>query len=94
MQLLYRGIPYESHNQSAQNPAAPDGTTLLQKRLTYRGHSYNYQPQPQLVEENIESDGFWVTLMYRGQTYQRKLTIPQGYPQPKALNWRWQQAQA
>lgn len=93
MKLLYRGVPYEINNQSTQSPLATETTeptTQSKVQLRYRGNVYDYQPQPQLVSEADLADAPTVTLMYRGQTYQRKLSTPRAYQSPRALNWRWQ----
>jgi hypothetical protein len=93
MKLLYRGVPYETNNQSTQSPLATEtieATTQPTVQLRYRGNTYNYQPQPKLVPEADLADAPMVTLMYRGQTYQRKLSTPRTYQAPRALNWRWQ----
>lgn len=31
-----------------------------------------------------------VALIYRGNTYERKLSTPKPYQKPRAINWRWQ----
>jgi hypothetical protein len=92
MRLLYRGIPYEvpTHNLLAPSAADLDNTAQPTVRLMYRGLSYAYPPQPKLASAVIPDDAPMVTLMYRGQTYQRKCLFTKSYQQSRALNWRWQ----
>jgi hypothetical protein len=89
MQLLYRGIAYESDHPSTQNPKMPPQREV---RLTYRGHSYDYQPQPQPVDQIVPSDVRSMTLMYRGQTYQRQVLAPRDRQPSRSINWHWQPA--
>mgnify|MGYP002777053077 FL=1 len=90
MKLLYRGIPYEVSNNNQSAPSSCDTTPQNKVRLIYRGLTYEYEPQARLSSEALPSDAPTVTLMYRGQAYQRKLFPVQPYQQPRALNWRWQ----
>jgi hypothetical protein len=86
MKLLYRGISYEAPSQQAP---LSESTSQQKVRLIYRGSSYEYQPQTRQISE-LPDNALTVTLMYRGQTYQRKLALATSYQQPRALNWRWQ----
>jgi hypothetical protein len=61
-----------------------------QIKLICRGHTYDYTPRSVIVSEAVEIDRSKVTLIYRGNTYERNLKSPKFYPKPRAINWRYQ----
>ncbi|NJN48982.1 MAG: DUF4278 domain-containing protein [Alkalinema sp. RL_2_19] len=87
MQLLYRGIAYQLNNQSGQSPSATEtspvkSATPTNVRLTYRGQTYERQPQQALATKRSNNVAN-VTLMYRGQTYNRQLAA---FPEPQPVS--------
>ena len=90
MNLKYRGTAY-TRSTPCQATAAPDQTQL---KLIYRGHIYHATPRMVTATEAVAARGATVTLVYRGNTYQRQLQAPQSYPVPsravRALDWRYQ----
>jgi hypothetical protein len=59
-------------------------------KLIYRGNIFYYTPCLPVFPEKLVADGEIVTLIYRGSTYQRRLSSDQPYQKPRAINWRWQ----
>ena len=59
-------------------------------KLTYRGHTYDYNPRPAVISEVAATDRETVTLMYRGTAYKRTPPSPKSYQQSRAINWRYQ----
>jgi hypothetical protein len=59
-------------------------------KLIYRGEVFYGTRIPQVVMEESDQEGETIELIYHGHTYQRKLSPPQPYQKPRALNWRWQ----
>ena len=87
MKLTYRDPSYEV---SAQIQLGSNSTNLPKIKLICRGHTYDYTPRPVVVSEEGETDGSTVTLVYRGNTYERKFQPLKPYQNPRAINWRWQ----
>ncbi|MBE9030637.1 DUF4278 domain-containing protein [filamentous cyanobacterium LEGE 11480] len=80
MKLLYRGASYTINNQSAQSPSAVDSSRQADVRLTYRGSSYERQPESVLVAATAKANVSTATLMYRGQTYDRRVPVSSSEP--------------
>jgi hypothetical protein len=77
--------------QSITTPVMPANTTTIDRpKIRLRGSIYVYSPRPIVTTEDKGIEGATVTLIYRGNTYERKLQFPKPYQQPRALNWRWQ----
>lgn len=70
MQLTYRGNSY-------QVPASiqPDFNSMEQSKikLIYRGNALDYIMRPVVISEKDKTDCPTVTLIYRGNSYERKL---------------------
>lgn len=77
---------YSKANYIANN----DGRERSQHKLIYRGNTFDYIPRPVVVSAEEQTDWQTVTLIYRGNTYERKLPPPKPYQKPHAINWRWQ----
>jgi hypothetical protein len=60
----------------------------LKTKLIYRGNIFYQMPRP--VAKLVKLNGAIVTLICRGNTYQRQMQSPQPYRKPVAINWRWQ----
>ena len=59
-------------------------------KLTYNGNTFDYIPRPPIVvSEDDTADWSTVTLIYRGNVFERKLPPPKPYQKPRAINWRW-----
>jgi hypothetical protein len=72
-------------------PVQPSPDSIDQPiKLFYRGNTFDYIPRPEMTSEKDEADLPTVTLIYRGNTYVRKLHPPKPYQKPRAINWRWQ----
>lgn len=68
-------------------------STAHQMKLIYRGNTFYYIPRPVVVSGKVETeDESTVTLIYRGNTYERKLKPLKPYQEPRAINWRWNRA--
>jgi hypothetical protein len=67
-----------------------DSNATDRPKIRLRGSIFFYTPRPILIAEAVETDGATVPLIYRGNTYQRKLKTPKSYRKPRAINWRWQ----
>lgn len=89
MKLTFRGNSYET---SAPIQLASDSTVQPNLKLTYRGCTFDYTPRSLVVSEEVETDGATATLIYRGNTYERKLQPSKPYQKPQAINWRWKRA--
>jgi hypothetical protein len=87
MKLPFRGYFYEVPALTPLGYACKDNAQL---KLIYRGEMCNYTPRPVVASEAVKSDGTTVTLIYRGNTYERKLHPPKAYQKPRAINWRYQ----
>ena len=87
MKLPFREYSYEVPALIPLGYASKDKSQL---KLIYRGEMYNYTPRPVVVSGAVEPDGIAVTLIYRGNTYERKLQSPKAYQKPRAINWRYQ----
>jgi hypothetical protein len=79
------------HN-SAADPTQIElgGDATDRSKLRLRGSKFFYTPRPIVVAKVDLTEWSSVTLIYRGNTYERKLQPPQPYRQPRTLNWRWQ----
>jgi hypothetical protein len=60
----------------------------LKTKLIYRGNIFYQMPRP--IAKLVKRDGAIVTLICRGNTYQRQMQSPQPYRKPFVINWRWQ----
>ncbi len=51
-----------------------------------RGNVCDYIPRPKKIVQK-----WWptVTLIYRGVSYERKITPLKPYQKPRVINWRW-----
>ena len=59
-------------------------------KLTYNGNTFDYIARsPAVVSEDDKKDWSTVTLIYRGNVFERKLPPPKPYQKPRAINWRW-----
>jgi Domain of unknown function (DUF4278) len=87
MKLPFRGYSYEV---PAPIPRGYASKNKSQMKLIYRGEVYNYTPRPVVISGAVEPEGMTVTLIYRGNTYERKLRSPKAYQEPRAINWRYQ----
>lgn len=87
MKLTYRGNSCETSSPIQLSSDSKDQSKL---KLIYRGSTFDYTPRPLVVSEKMETEGPTVTLIYRGNTYERKLQPPKPYQKPRAINWRWQ----
>lgn len=83
MKLIYRGNAYEV---SAPSQFGSNSTDQPKIKLIYRGHTFDYASRPVVVSEEIATKRSTVTLVYRGNTYERELQASKPY----AINWRWQ----
>jgi hypothetical protein len=67
----------------------------LRFKLIYRGNIFYRDAQP-IISTKINStkinelDEPTITLIYRGNTYERRLKPPKPYQKPRTINWRWQ----
>ncbi len=76
--------------KSITTPVMPANTkTIDQPKIRLRGSVFVYSPKPIITTEDKGIEGSTITLIYRGNTYERKLQFPKSYQQPRALNWRW-----
>ena len=67
-----------------------DSTTQPKIKLTYNGNTFDYIPRPPVVvSEEDKKNWSTVTLIYRGNVFERKLPPPKPYQKPHAINWRW-----
>lgn len=82
MKFTYRGNPYEVSNQAQLQF---ESTEQPNPKLRYRGKIYDYTPLPVVVSEADKIDWQIVTLVYRGNTYERRLGPSQLYQKPHAL---------
>jgi Domain of unknown function (DUF4278) len=87
MKLAYRGNSYEVFAPAPIGSASPDQP---KNKLICRGNTFHYSPRPEVVSEGDKTDWATITLIYRGNAYQRKIQPPQPYQKPRAINWRWQ----
>ncbi|MBW4621683.1 MAG: DUF4278 domain-containing protein [Cyanosarcina radialis HA8281-LM2] len=86
MKLTYRGNSYENCDRINSDS---DSTDKLPIKLIYRGHAYCYNRRSVAASQEIETDGTNVTLIYRGNTYESKISTFEPTRIPLALNWRW-----
>lgn len=89
MKLTYRGHAYKLPTliQLGSN-----STNQPKIKLIYRGHTYYSTPRPVVVSDAVTTDSSTVTLMYRGNTYKRKVPFLKSYQQLRATNWRYRNA--
>ena len=67
-----------------------DFTEQPQIKLRYNGNTFDYIPRPPVVvSEEDKKDWSTVTLIYRGNVFERKIAPPKPYQKPRAINWRW-----
>jgi hypothetical protein len=59
-------------------------------KIALRGSIFFYTPRPAVLAKADETNCLIVTLIYRGNTYKRKLPASKPYQQPRTINWRWQ----
>ncbi len=62
----------------------------LRFKLIYRGNIFYRDAQPIMSTKINELDRPTVTLIYRENTYERRLKPPKPYQKPRIINWRWQ----
>lgn len=83
MKLRYRGNFYDPSEPSIQTYHQPI-------KMIYRGHEFEYQPQPipahlHLVQRHYDRT---VKLIYRGHIIDYALPVST-QPQPRVTNWRY-----
>jgi hypothetical protein len=89
IKLNFRGNFYET---SVPIQLTSDSTEQPKLKLIYRGYTLDYTPRPVVASKEVETEGQGqtVTLICRGNTYERKLQPLKPYQKPRAINWRWQ----
>ncbi len=67
-----------------------DSTEQPKIKLTYNGNTFDYiSRSPAVFSEDDKKDWSTVTLIYRGNVFERRLPPPRPYQKPRAINWRW-----
>jgi hypothetical protein len=89
MKLTFRGHAYEV---PAPIQLVSASTDQPQMKLIDRGQTYDYTSRAAVVSEVVEPGAPTVTLIYRGNVYERHLQPPKAYQKPDAINWRWKPA--
>ncbi len=87
-------MKFTSCSKAHKIPAAikhgSDSTTQPKIKLIYNGNTFDYIPRsPVVASEDDKKDWSTVTLIYRGNVFERKLPPPKPYQKPRAINWRW-----
>lgn len=70
MKLTYRGNSYEV---PALIQFGFNSTEQPKIKLVYRGNTLDYIPRPLVIGESDRTDCSMVNLIYRGNSYERKL---------------------
>jgi hypothetical protein len=77
--------------KSITRQVMPAGYQAIDRpKIRLRGSIFVYSPRTIVTTEDKGIECATVTLIYRGNTYERKLQSSQSYRQPRAINWRWQ----
>lgn len=87
MKLTFRGCSYKVPDRS--QPGS-DSMNQPKIKLIYRAVTYYVNLPTVMASEVVEMTDPMVTLIYRGNTYKRKLQPPQFYQKPRVINWRYQ----
>jgi hypothetical protein len=87
MKLTYRGSAYEVSPPIQFNPASTDQSQI---KLIYRGHIYYTTRCSMVVPEAVQTAAPTVTLIYRGNSYGRKLYVSRLDQTLCLINWRYQ----
>ncbi len=90
MQLIYRGYSYEAYRRNSykvqpSTQLGSDSKNSSKVKLIYRGVKIDYIPPPVNIFEEDTTDWDSVTLIYRGNTYERKVRPLKSYQKPIPL---------